>query len=123
MLALFDRFNLSGRYCLDLSRPVDRALAGRLQLAALQRCSGSIASSQHAWRNVWLDGEEVEKQALGQLQLYAIPTRGQLCLDFMEQQVHMPWAAPTGCHCERAVLVDGAAANTASRATGPMPAA
>ena len=92
-LAFFDRSNLTGSYHLHLSRPVDRAVAARLQLAALQECAAPEGDAKRsggstgAWLAVKLDGAAVPDAALSKLQQYALPPRGVLELNYVSCQV------------------------------------
>lgn len=77
----------SGFYQLDLGRPVERALAGRLQGTALQECAAGLSPGPSAcWRNAMLDGQAVPTPVLDQLQRYELPHSGLLTLDFVSYQ-------------------------------------
>jgi hypothetical protein len=81
-LAALDMGNPSRRFSLNLARALDRAVAQRLQAAALQE-EGHPGS----WRGAAVDGLPLRAEALLQLHMYAVPSRGVLQLDYASSQV------------------------------------
>jgi hypothetical protein len=86
LLAL-DRTNFSGSFKLNLSLPLHRALAQRLQLAALQESAWVSNKFYISWRNATYNGELLKDEAMTKLQNYGIPTTGTLTLDYVSYQV------------------------------------
>lgn len=86
-LLAVDRTNLTGRWDLNLSLPLHRTLALRLQLAALQESAWQSNKYFLNWRNATYNGGVLKEEALTKLQLYALPESGLLSLDYVSYQV------------------------------------
>jgi hypothetical protein len=86
-LAALDMTNPSRRFSLNLARPLDRAVAQRLQAAALQE--GRWAADRHLvnWRGAEVNGLPLKADALLQLHAYAVPDSGVLRLDYASFEV------------------------------------
>jgi len=68
-LTAVDRSNLTGRYVLNLGRPLDQAVAQRLQLAALQEGAWRDNKYFVGWRNATLNGRLLKEESLSKLQV------------------------------------------------------
>ena len=86
LLAL-DRTNFSGSFKMNLSLPLQRSLAQRLQLAALQESAWTGNKYYISWRSATYNGEPLRDEAMTKLQNYGIPTTGTLTLDYVSYQV------------------------------------
>jgi hypothetical protein len=86
-LAALDMANPSRHYSLNLARPLDRAVAQRLQAAALQEGRGGAGQHLASWRCAKVNGLPLKADALLNLHMYVVPGSGVLRLDYATSKV------------------------------------
>ena len=83
-LSAFDKNNPTGRYLLNLSRPLDRIIARRLQDSSALESPYRVSPFYSNWRNATLNGSPLVKDGLGKgLRSYTIPNTGSLRFDYV----------------------------------------